>query len=1338
MNVKYLTSLFVDRGGDDALKFDAILRNSANADGKKQPKPDRTATDNEKWPPIDETRVEAPRDGKIRYELDGQGVLVERAVNPELYKFLVSLHELSQSPGQKAQVVSALDAGNAIADRNTEVLSWSEYRRFEWQGNLEDAEVVTYTTADGDKVTVSKAITPELFASVQEIGLSRYTLEQRADDGREVAGADTYVAEHDIAFFGWPEEFGHGVIQFETKDGKKYVVSEFENKEMYDRVAQMWSDHLKGGDRIQTLRDTYDLPDLDTLDLLGQSSGQKADEDDEQALSVVELATKNLLDKYKKLIDDGKVGKDSDIYKLVKAIEAKAAMESGHSITPYIEDPRGGDTTWRRFDTDGETLSSEDMQDILDGNEVEKLLNEMFTTGQGEHDKIGKEFQAEIDKAIEKISGEDKDALADTLYDTLTSLDFVKYLEDMKKQGMGAEAQAEVARLASSLEMLDPERARKAESALKQNSIMVEIDTLVGDPDAIPDEYKEMAYRDMGSLIKTVLKSADIPRRVQETIEKFYNELLNDKTKMADFVELSEKLNNGTLTQAEFDEKLKTQYIPAEVSKDDFTRAIGTLNQYGVLGTISAFGSLGGAIYMLSAKNGQLSDEPLERMVIIKDFVTFLSGGAQFTKTGIFDLFTKTNTAELLGLSKTLPEIWGKESEFGKKIEAFLRERGISGLPDEVQSRANSALELASLNSGGGGDAVDQVRLSAEASGIATLDDAASERLLDDIISRSGGTPPDDYSRYSSLQQIADEQNLTITQDAIDQSINEQRAASGLGDVPEQAVGDFSDYLNDAANRSLPPSITSSGYSTYTDALSTTYEDAVEYLEERNITPPSREAFDAVVEERMRGAGSGGSTPAGSDLFDGFSENFELDREALDEMYAHDNRTPPADDIADDAIRQVNDSIRNATPAPSLIDTTTVQDALSGNTPDTPSVKPGTVARVAGTVTKVLGVAPDILGVADIVLGGFTIKDAIANGSDLGKANGALQIISGVAGTTAGVIGTVGLFASIGALAGATGPLFLITAGLGLITGIIGIFVDHEKKQKATDKEGQWFKDLAELGLAQDDWGDKLEYARYSFYEYEGRDAPPGQSIYDYQKDEWENFRNTPQEGGSSVNRLDDDLHLAKYDKAFYEEHRDVIHTIRERWDDWNGKDAIVSKKDLEKIASGDGSEEEKQAAQFLLDNSEFFAQLDTQWGKGGHDGKVSTNDLNTWLKMVGAHEEQFDRAYYDEHQDVIDFIRERWDDWNGKDAIVSKKDLGKIANGDGSEEEKAAARFLLDNSGFFDQLDNLAKNDRRDGKISTGDLDTWLTAIGVEKLDKSELTYNPNDNTPAWRVMRG
>ena len=200
------------------------------------------------------------------------------------------IRDSNQAPEQKAQVVAAMGDEHAIADRNTEVQDWGDYTQFKWQGNLEDAEVITYVTADGETVTVSKALTPELFLEVQQIGLSRYTLEQRVADGREVAGPDTYVAEHDIALWGGPEEFGNGVIQFETKDGKKYVVSEHENKAMYDRVAGMWSDHVKGGDSIQKLREKYDLPDLDKLDLLGQSSGEKANKDDKEEMTVVELS----------------------------------------------------------------------------------------------------------------------------------------------------------------------------------------------------------------------------------------------------------------------------------------------------------------------------------------------------------------------------------------------------------------------------------------------------------------------------------------------------------------------------------------------------------------------------------------------------------------------------------------------------------------------------------------------------------------------------------------------------------------------------------------------------------------------------------------------------------------------------------------------------------------------------------------------------------------------------------------------------------------------------------------------------------------------------------------
>lgn len=135
-------------------------------------------------------------------------------------------------------------------------------------------------------------------------------------------------------------------------------------------------------------------------------------------------------------------------------------------------------------------------------------------------------------------------------------------------------------------------------------------------------------------------------------------------------------------------------------------------------------------------------------------------------------------------------------------------------------------------------------------------------------------------------------------------------------------------------------------------------------------------------------------------------------------------------------------------------------------------------------------------------------------------------MVSGVAGGAAGAIGIAGLFGPLAAgLSAATGPLFLVGAALAGIGAIIGFFVDHEKKQKATDAEGQWFKDLADDGLLQGDWGDKVEYARYSIHHYGGRIAPEDVSLYEYQKDEWDYFHKTEQEDGSSSNRLNEDLH---------------------------------------------------------------------------------------------------------------------------------------------------------------------------------------------------------------------
>lgn len=313
-------------------------------------------------------------------------------------------------------------------------------------------------------------------------------------------------------------------------------------------------------------------------------------------------------------------------------------------------------------------------------------------------------------------------------------------------------------------------------------------------------------------------------------------------------------------------------------------------------------------------------------------------------------------------------------------------------------------------------------------------------------------------------------------------------------------------------------------------------------------------------------------------------------------------------------------------------------DSLDPDVVDSVQTTVETQARTAGlsnvdnlknvgkTVIRVLSPVADAFGgIADIVLGAFTIKSAIESGSDLGKAAGSLQVIGGAAGLAAGGIGLAGAFGVAGAAASAAAaPLFLFGVAMVGIGGIISYFRDHEKKQDATDAEGQWYKDLAGDGLLQDDWGDKVEYARYSSYRYEERDAPDAESIYDYQKDEWAHFRETPSESGSSSNRLDEDLHITKemadYRREFFDKNSDVIATIRAKWDDWNGRDVIVSDKDLRKIAADEKrSPKEREAAQFLLDNKGFFDFLDTNARGGGKDGKISTYDLNDWLEKVDA-----------------------------------------------------------------------------------------------------------------------
>ena len=78
-----------------------------------------------------------------------------------------------------------------------------------------------------------------------------------------------------------------------------------------------------------------------------------------------------------------------------------------------------------------------------------------------------------------------------------------------------------------------------------------------------------------------------------------------------------------------------------------------------------------------------------------------------------------------------------------------------------------------------------------------------------------------------------------------------------------------------------------------------------------------------------------------------------------------------------------------------------------------------------------------------------------------------------------------------------------------------------------TVDQTEFFGGLAEDGLADPEWADKLEYMQYAMYVYGNDNPDPNQSYIDFQQAEWESFKAKPQSGGTSLWRLDEDLHVS-------------------------------------------------------------------------------------------------------------------------------------------------------------------------------------------------------------------
>ena len=543
-----------------------------------------------------------------------------------------------------------------------------------------DQGTIEYQTSEG-KFTVSRDEAPDLFKQVKSDTEAHDSIRKATADGATYA----LPGQAPDATPGKAEDLGNGVFTFED-GGKSYVVARATNPVLYDKAAAAARDAM--GADADDVRAKHDLPPAGELTVPGLKTDVPSDpkKPDSEKLTVSGLATTNLLKDYRKGMEDGSIAKDDPRAKLVRALEAKSALESGRAITGYSDE-----LGWRNTDDHQTQLTPADMQDIIKGDKVDDQLQALFA------DKtVSKDFEAKTTEAVSHVP--DKEGLTRKLEETLLGKDagdtrYIDYIKDLKAQGKSDAAQADVSAMVQSLTLLDPEKGKAAAQQLQVGSVTADLNDLVGNPGKVSDGSKIQATKDLFDLLKGTIKSGtlDLPRRTIETIEKFIEGFLNgnvDQKKAIEAVQGAAKEaaeNGGKIPAASLD-KYKA-FVPLK-DQAGFLGFLGGLNEKGVLGSLGGGISLMSGIYQLTAKGGQLADTPRERLSVAKDFLSFIGGASHFIKTGdaIFGALGKGGAVELLGLTKDVPEIWGSKGLWGKKLEEAHSDTGGGSRRDSLDS----------------------------------------------------------------------------------------------------------------------------------------------------------------------------------------------------------------------------------------------------------------------------------------------------------------------------------------------------------------------------------------------------------------------------------------------------------------------------------------------------------------------------------------------------------------------------------------------------------------------------------------------------------------------------
>lgn len=662
----------------------------------------REGTSNEKWPTPTETSVtklEGESDDSGRPKLEyfdnhgGKFVQLNRETNPELYDYLERHQDFSASETTVEYAKTQADEFDAeIWSRDAELPGLKDVRSAETRG-----DAVTLETNDGDRFVVTRQLAPGSFDAAQKLARTVDGIQMSEEQGYKNTVDDVYSNDQiKRAKIGSEDEVGPGLIRAEIPvgddDTRKVIVSEELNSNLYDRLASARDGFVDTDGKIDDARKDRDLPTVGDVDPLSMETSETVSKDDDTKLTVSGLAWRDTLDGWKRGIDDGSIGKDDDRAKLYDTLRAKTMLDDGTKMVAL-------DMSMGQNLVD---VTHKDMAAIIDASKLDTNIADLMSS-----EDVQKDYVSAQDKAIKSLP--DADKFHDRLSDMAFGDDYVSYIAELKEKGDGDLAEADIARTYAGLAAFDKEEAGKFAQTMLLNGMTADLDKIIGDPGSVSEENEALATKDVLVTVLSTLKKGgiDVPRRTVDTLDKFVNEFLDDKQQAKTFnavlQELGDKFNkNGTLTQADIekvaDAKGKDIFKALNERSDGAALSVlGELNSNGTLGSIGGTISLASGIYQLTGKGGTLADTPEERLAIAKEFVSFLGAGQQFANLGsnIYDKVMGTNANKMLGLDKTLPQIFSRDKASGgapftpeigerfvQNFEAVLDEAKIDGNAD--------------------------------------------------------------------------------------------------------------------------------------------------------------------------------------------------------------------------------------------------------------------------------------------------------------------------------------------------------------------------------------------------------------------------------------------------------------------------------------------------------------------------------------------------------------------------------------------------------------------------------------------------------------------------------